>query len=59
MVVLHLRQHNFLRPPKKKMGWDGRVGGNIAAAGTYAWYCSYQMPASPVQSQKGTVILIR
>jgi gliding motility-associated-like protein len=40
-------------------GWDGRVGGNAAAAGTYVWYCSYQMQGGPVTLQKGTVILIR
>jgi gliding motility-associated-like protein len=40
-------------------GWDGRIGANEAPAGTYVWYCRYQMQGEPVTLQKGTVLLIR
>lgn len=39
-------------------GWDGTVGGHAVPAGTYAWYCSYELQGT-VTAGKGTVILIR
>lgn len=40
-------------------GWDGRIGGTDAPAGTYVWYCQYQMQGEPARLEKGTVILLR
>jgi gliding motility-associated-like protein len=40
-------------------GWDGTVSGVLQAAGTYVWYCVYQFSGEPVQTQRGTVVLIR
>jgi len=40
-------------------GWDGRVNGHLQTAGTYVWFCKYQLAGEPLQTQKGTVALIR
>jgi gliding motility-associated-like protein len=40
-------------------GWDGTVGGTLQPGGAYVWYCLYQLEGEPVQTQKGTVLLIR
>lgn len=40
-------------------GWDGRINGQDAAAGTYVWYCKYQLEGEKVSFAKGVVILVR
>lgn len=40
-------------------GWDGRIKGSPAPAGTYAWYCRYRPDGQSEQLEKGTVILVR
>jgi len=40
-------------------GWDGRQRGNAAAAGTYVYLLTVQLPGQPQQSYHGTVELIR
>lgn len=40
-------------------GWDGNIQGVPQPAGTFVWYCYYQLQGEPQQMQKGTVLLIR
>lgn len=40
-------------------GWDGTIHGVLQPAGTFAWYCTYQLQGEPAQTQNGTVLLIR
>src|SRR5260221_5425147 len=40
-------------------GWDGKIKGSLAPAGTYVWYCRFQPDGQPIQMEKGTVVLIR
>gem|GEM_PF-5799223 len=40
-------------------GWDGSIQGVLQPAGTFAWYCTYQLQDEPPQQQNGTVLLIR
>ncbi len=40
-------------------GWNGTVDGHLQTAGTYVWFCKYQLAGEPLQTQKGTVSLIR
>ena len=40
-------------------GWDGMVGGVLQPAGTFVWYCEYQLEGQRMMMAKGTVILIR
>jgi gliding motility-associated-like protein len=40
-------------------GWDGTTGGRQQPAGTYVWFCVYQLYQQPQRMQKGTVMLIR
>ena len=40
-------------------GWDGTVNGHIQTAGTYVWFCQYQLAGEPLLLEKGTVTLIR
>jgi gliding motility-associated-like protein len=41
-------------------GWDGSLGGNMQAAGVYAWVIEYDNPLTKrVEMKKGTVVLVR
>jgi gliding motility-associated-like protein len=40
-------------------GWDGTVGGTPQRAGAFVWYCVFQLQGQEVQTQRGTVLLIR
>jgi gliding motility-associated-like protein len=40
-------------------GWDGTFGGLQQDAGTYIWFCTYQLSGEEFQMKKGTVTLIR
>ena len=40
-------------------GWDGTIQGVAQPAGTFVWYCIYQLQGEPEQMQKGTVLLLR
>lgn len=40
-------------------GWAGSNNGIKQATGTYVWNCVYQFSGGPLQSTKGTVLLIR
>lgn len=40
-------------------GWDGTIRGTPEPAGAYVWYCRYQLQGEAVQTQRGTVLLIR
>ena len=40
-------------------GWDGRVNSYLQTADTYVWFCQYQLAGEQLQTQKGTVTLIR
>lgn len=40
-------------------GWDGTVQGTRQPTGVYVWVCSYSINGKPVQSDRGTVTLIR
>jgi gliding motility-associated-like protein len=41
------------------MGWDGNVAGKPQNTGAFVWACTYQFEGSPVQHEKGTVMLVR
>lgn len=45
------------RDPLK--GWDGKVNGIPANAGTFVWQCRYHLKNDEPKYQKGTVVLIR
>jgi gliding motility-associated-like protein len=40
-------------------GWDGTIRGTPQPDGAYVWYCRYQLQGEAVQTQRGTVLLIR
>ncbi len=40
-------------------GWDGNVNGSQQPVDTYLWICSYSLDGKSVQTEKGTVTLIR
>jgi gliding motility-associated-like protein len=40
-------------------GWDGRVNGTPANAGTFVWQCRYHLKGDEPKYQKGTVTLMR
>jgi gliding motility-associated-like protein len=42
----------------RSAGWDGKVKGLINA-GSYVWYCQYQLDGQPLVTKKGTVTLIK
>lgn len=42
-----------------KKGWDGRLRGDIASTNTYVWICTYQLESQPIETKKGTVLLIK
>jgi gliding motility-associated-like protein len=42
-----------------KQGWDGKIKGVAAVAGTYVWQCRYKLAGQPEKLEKGIVQLIR
>ncbi len=40
-------------------GWDGNIRGTPQQTGMFAWKCSYQLAGSPMETQTGTLMLIR
>jgi gliding motility-associated-like protein len=40
-------------------GWDGRVNGTLANAGTFIWLCRYHLKGDDPKYKKGTVTLVR
>jgi gliding motility-associated-like protein len=40
-------------------GWDGRLNGNLQAAGTFVWICEYQFSGESMKTEKGTLLLIQ
>lgn len=42
-----------------KAGWDGKIKGIAAVAGTYVWQCRYKLQGLPEKTEKGIVQLIR
>ena len=40
-------------------GWNGTINGFMQPAGTYIWFCEYELAGQPLHSEKGTVTLIR
>lgn len=40
-------------------GWDGTLRGTPQPDGAYVWYCLYQIQGEAVQTERGTVLLIR
>lgn len=42
-----------------KQGWAGIYKGRRQPPDTFVWYCTYQFAGSPVQMEKGTLVLIR
>jgi gliding motility-associated-like protein len=40
-------------------GWDGMQAGKKQNAGVYIWTCTFQLGDEPIQTEKGTVLLIR
>lgn len=41
------------------LGWDGTLKGLQQPIGVYIWTCSYSLDGSAIQTEKGTVTLIR
>lgn len=40
-------------------GWDGRINGTPANAGTFVWQCRYHLKGDDPRYKKGTVTLVR
>jgi gliding motility-associated-like protein len=40
-------------------GWDGTVNGIQQPQGTFVWVCTFQLPNQSLQTQRGTVVLLR
>ncbi len=40
-------------------GWDGKFKGQIQNGNTFVWACTYQLEGTVLQTETGTVILIR
>jgi gliding motility-associated-like protein len=39
--------------------WDGKINGIDADQGTFVWFASYSINSKPMQTKKGTIILLR
>ena len=42
-----------------KRGWDGIVNGHPAEAGSFVWFCTYQLAGASEHHARGTVLLVR
>ena len=40
-------------------GWDGTINGVPQPANTFVWYCIFQLQGQEVQTQRGSMLLIR
>ncbi len=40
-------------------GWDGKFKGQVQNGNTFVWACTYQLEGTSLQTETGTVILIR
>ena len=40
-------------------GWDGKFKGQIQNTNTFVWTCTYELEGIALQTETGTVILIR
>jgi gliding motility-associated-like protein len=52
-------QVHGVAPDDPAFGWDGRVGGQAAPAGTYVYQIRMSFADSTQQVLKGTVVLVR
>ena len=43
----------------RQKGWDGKLAGRPLEAGVFVWTCTYQLEGRAVQTEKGTVTLVR
>jgi gliding motility-associated-like protein len=44
---------------KINQGWDGRLDGILQSTGVFTWICTYQFAGEPMQTEKGTITLVR
>ena len=40
-------------------GWDGKIKGSIQNTGVFTWICTYQIDQQMINTEKGTVLLLR
>jgi len=40
-------------------GWDGTLAGTTTDTNVFVWICTYQFAGQPLETKKGTVVLIR